>query len=100
MRLYLVEPKHNKCSAYYFDGSEKSAKEAVEKWNGEICKIENNLNSKYKILLKNGSEILPNSYIILGNNVMLIQSQSEFIEKYNILYDSDRQSLSNFMSEY
>jgi hypothetical protein len=100
MRLYLVEPKNNKFSAYHFDGSEKSAKQVVEKWGGTMSKIDNNINSQYNILLNNGSEILPDSYIILENKSMLVYTHSEFIEKYNIVYDGDRYSLCNFMSDY
>ena len=65
MKLFLVEPKQNKFSAYHFDGSEKSAKEAVDRCDCIMSKLEETPNSKYKVLLNTGSEILPDNYIIL-----------------------------------
>jgi hypothetical protein len=105
MNFMMVEPNVGKFTAYHFDGRYISAKEAVEKWDCILSEIEKKYSNdnisnelkEYKILFKTGQEAHPNSYIVMENSMPVIYSQSDFINKYQIIYDM-RDRISPFMT--
>ena len=105
MNFMMVEPNVGKFTAYHFDGRYMSAKEAVEKWGCILSEIEkkysngniSNESKEYKILFKTGQEAPPDSYIVMENSIPVIYSQSNFINKYQIIYDM-RDRISPFMT--
>lgn len=96
MDFMMVEPKKNKFGAYHFNGSEKSAKEASEKWECIIGRNEN-FDNKYVITFGDGQKCFPNSYIVMEQNKPTVYTQEEFITKYQIVYDL-RDRLGSFYS--
>jgi len=86
MNFMMVEPIKSRYSSYHYDGSEKSAKEAVEKW--ECCMQQNeNFDNKYVITFPSGKQCFPNSYIVMEQNKPVVYTQEDFITKYQIVYD-------------
>lgn len=96
MDFMMVEPKKTKFGAYHFNGSEKSAKEASEKWECIIGRNEN-FENKYVITFGDGTKCFPNSYIVMEQNTPVVYTQEEFITKYQIVYDL-RDRLGSFYS--
>lgn len=100
MKTMLVQPKQNKFSAYHFDGTHKSALSFIEKWGCVMSIVGDNL---YKLTLIDGTDILPNYYIVINGGEKQIYKQEEFVRRYDIVYDSrpynNYDGLSNYMSE-
>ena len=86
MDFVMVEPRKSKFTAYHFDGSEKSAKVASEKWECIIGRNEN-FENKYVITFGDGQKCFPNSYIVVEQNKPIVYTQEEFNGKYQIVYD-------------
>ena len=86
MDSVMVEPKKSKFRAYYFDGSEKSAKIASEKWECIIGRNEN-FENKYVITFGDGQKCFPNSYIVIEQSKPVVYTQEEFVTKYQVAYD-------------
>ena len=96
MNLMMVEPINSKFTAYHYDGSEKSAKEAVEKW--KCCMQQNeNFDNKYVITFPSGKQCFPNGYIVLENKEPIPYTQDEFILKYQVTYNT-RDRIGSFYS--
>jgi len=96
MTFMMVEPKSVKLTAYHFDGNEKSAKEAVEKWDCIIGRNEN-FDNKYVITFPSGKQCFPNGYIVLENKEPIPYTQDEFILKYQVTYNT-RDRIGSFYS--
>ena len=96
MDFMMVEPKKSKFGAYHFNGSEKSAKEASEKWGCTIG-INENFENKYIITFDDGIKCFPNSYIVMEQNKPVVYTQDEFSVKYQVVYDL-RDRLGSFYS--
>lgn len=100
MKMFLVQPKQNKFSAYHFDGTRESALTSVDKWECVMSLVGDNL---YKLTLIDGRDIMPNDYVVLDNGNKKIYKQDEFIRRYDLVYDSRQYTnydrLGNFMSE-
>jgi hypothetical protein len=86
MDFMMVEPKKAKFSAYHFNGSETSAKEASEKWECIIGRSEN-FDNKYVITFGDGQKCFPNSYIVIEQSKPVVYTQEEFVTKYQVAYD-------------
>jgi len=100
MKMFLVQPKPNKLSAYHFDGTRESALPVVDKWGCVMSMVGDNL---YKITLTDGRDVMPNDYVILDGADKRIYKQEEFVRRYDIVYDSRQynnyNTLNNFMSD-
>jgi hypothetical protein len=94
MTFMMVEPIINKFTAYYFDGSEKSANEALDKWDCVIGRNEN-FDNKYVITFSSNKQCFPNSYIVLEKQEPTPYTQEEFIRKYQVVYNV-RDRIGNF----
>lgn len=96
MNLMMVEPIKSKFTAYHYDGSEKSAKEAVEKW--ECCMRKNeNFENKYVLTFPSGKKCFPNGYIVLENKEPNPYSHEEFVRLYQVVYSVNNR-IGNFYS--
>jgi len=94
MDFMMVEPIKSKLTAYHFDGSDASAKEAVEKWDCVIQRNEN-YDNKYVITFSSSKQCFPNGYIVLENQEPTPYTQEEFIRKYQVVYNV-RDRIGNF----
>ncbi len=86
MDFMMVEPKKTKFSAYHFNGTETSAKEAAEKWECIIGRNEN-FDNKYVITFGDGQKCFPNCYIVVEQSKPVVYTQEEFVSKYQVAYD-------------
>lgn len=96
MDFMMVEPVKNKFSAYHFDGSAESAKEAVDKWDCVMQKNEN-FDNKYVITFSSSKQCFPNGYVVIENQEPIPYTQDEFMKKYQVAY-SVRDRIGNFYS--
>lgn len=97
MNLIPVELKKTKFIAYYFDGTEKSAKEFCRKWS---CNYKEDILDKnqFNILLPNGTALYPNNYVVIDGNDFTKYVPEKFDETFNQIYDGRQKSYS-FMVE-
>ena len=96
MHFMMVEPVKNKFTAYHFDGSETSAKEAVEKWDCVMQKNET-FDNKYVITFSSSKQCFPNGYVVIENEQPIPYTQNEFMRKYQVAY-SIRDRIGDFYS--
>ena len=96
MDFMMVEPVKNKFSAYHFDGSEASAKQAVEKWDCVMQKNET-FDNKYVITFSSSKQCFPNGYVVIENEQPIPYTQDEFMRKYQVAY-SIRDRIGDFYS--
>ncbi len=96
MDFIMVQPLKNKLSAFHFDGSEKSANEAIDKWGCIIGRNEN-FDNKYVITFGDGQKCFPNGYIVIEDEKPIPYTQEEFIRKYQVVY-SIRDRIGSFYS--
>lgn len=97
MNLIPIELKKTKFIAYYFDGTEKSAREFCRKWS---CNYKEDIIDKtlFNIILPNGMALYPNNYVVIDGTEFTKYLPEKFMEIFNIVYEH-RQGSYSFMVE-